>query len=271
MSTNSVSSSNQGVSYVNNAMNGIDFSKYPELAQKLALINQARLSLIESKVLTTSQEAQGAFLTGSIEGGFDSAFDTAAFGAAEAGMGVMQMGAAGYQVKAAGENIAGIHTLEGNKDADFEKFESQNTAQNNSIVPHNVDAPVPGASAPIPLEGGQGAILHADEAGEPDTSLKGKIGSRKEILSKYELELEKVRAENNRQSNGFGQMLQTSAQLGQLPAQALQATSGTNQTKQQVMNNNYSTVQSAGQTALQTAQKAQEFDPYAQNVASSRG
>jgi hypothetical protein len=268
MSTNSVSSSNVG----NNAVNyidSIDLSKYPELAQKVAAMNQVGLNYIESLVLETTQQAQGAFLSASIGGGFDSSNETTLFGGVEAGMGIVQAGAAGYQIKKTADNISDISKLQENTNAARAELASQAKSEGNSITQvKDVDTSLQSST------GDQISVQEEDPgaAGESPSSFKKsgiKLKSEKEIDRDHETEMEKIRSANAGAQN-TAQLIQSGSQLLQFPAQAAQANSQVAQTKQSAMNNNFSAAQSAAQSANQTLQQGLQLDPFAQNVASSR-
>src|SRR5580698_6761281 len=109
MSTNSASNvGNNAVNYIDD----IDLSKYPKLAQKIAVMNQIGVNRVEALILETTQQAQGAFMSASIGGGFDSASETAALGGLQAGMGLVEAGAAGYQIKKTADHISAISGLQ---------------------------------------------------------------------------------------------------------------------------------------------------------------
>ena len=271
--TTSNTNTPNGGSNIVNWVNSIDLSKYPELAQKVAAMNQVGLNYVESLILNAMQEAQSTFLNGSIDGGFGSAQSTIVYGGFEAGMGIAQAGAAGYQVKAAGENFSEIKGLETDRETERAGLIEAKKAEGASLEmqdPHSITDEDDSMD-----EGENLRAVREDEQIKPaktgETYKKNGIdlSSQEEIRSKYDLKLEKAKAANNKQS-AIGQIIQATAQFAQFPAQMAQANSQVGQTKQQAMNNNFSTAASATQAANQTLQSILQFDPYAQNVASSR-
>ena len=259
MSTNPVPSGNP-VSAAAAYMNSIDLLKYPELAQQIASVNQVKLNDVETMVLMASQAAQAKFLSSTVESGFSSASNTIASGAFLAGAGLAAVGASGFQIKASGSNMADISAAQTEKQDAMAALNSQKNAEENSIEllrPKN-----------------DGVELQDMATLKPKTSgsfkANGiKLKSEKDILSDLETKVEMARIKSNDIQN-TGTLIQTLGQLLQFPSQVAQANSQVAQMQQQVMNNNYSAAQGSAQPANQTLQQILQFDPYAQNVASSR-
>jgi len=260
---------NQGGCPIVNWIDSIDLSKYPELAQKVAAMNQIGLTLSENYVLQETMQAAGKFIVGSVDAGFDSAQATFVYGATEAGMGAAQAGGGFVQVKGSLQNIADIKGLQNETDRAMSTLDNESKAEENSLKTVDTANTEAGLNAPI------GDGINAEEeisVGDKKEDFKEngvKLKSKKEIISRHETELERLRGINTAE-NSKGQILQNLSQTGQFIGQNAQANSQIAQMKQQVMNSNYSATQASAQSANQTLQQALQFDPYAQNVASSR-
>jgi hypothetical protein len=274
MST-TTSVNNQGGSTIVKWINSIDLSKYPELAQKIAAMNQIGLTLSENELLQETMAAQGKFIRESVSSGFESAFATTMYGVAEAAIGVGQAAAGGWQVKSAIQNASQISKLQNDTNAELLNLKSEANGEANSLIPGHVDegTELQDFSNATSRQPGTTTI-----ATEMTTAPNGngtykedgiKLKTEKQILSEHEAELERLKALNTKETS-IGQILQSLSQTGQLWAQSAQSNAQIAQMKQQVMNNNYSSAQASAQTASQTLQQALQFDPYAQNVASTR-
>src|SRR5690349_5592710 len=196
-STSNTNSQNGGSNIVN-WVNSIDLSKYPELAQKVAAMNQVGLNYVESLILDAMQQAQSTFLNGSVEGGFGSAASTRGYGIAEALMGVAQAGAAGYQVKAAGDNFNDIRGLETDRQTELD-----NLAETKNAEGANLEMQDPNSVTDDEESMGEGENLQARKIdGDPKSPTTGEtyeenginLQSRKEIQSRYDIKLEEAKA-----------------------------------------------------------------------------
>lgn len=258
--------STTNTSNIVNWINSIDLSKYPQLAQRVAAMNQIGLALTENYVLAETMQAQGKFIEGSVDSGFKSAMSTFIYGGAEAGMGLGQAAAGGIQVFTSLRNAGEISELQGATQEELANLDKEATTDH--ITPEDPENDVNS----IPLEEQkQGNSLRADEfpANGVNENKPAPAKTKEQILSRHKTDLAALKKKHEKDA-AFAQIVQYGSQVGQLLAQGAQANAQVAQMQQQVMNNNYSTAQSAGQTANQTLQQILQFDPYAQNVASSR-
>jgi flagellar biosynthesis GTPase FlhF len=252
--------SNQGGSNVVNWIDSIDLSKYPELAQRVAVMNQIGLSLTESDILAQTMEAQGKFMAGSVLAGFGSAGSTLGYGIAEAAIGAGQAGASGTQVYSSIGNIKDLKALGAGTNTALSDLKSLKTSNTLTITEDNElqDATKDTTTTTATNER---AIAKEEKPDLPT--------SRKEILNRHKNE-QAILEQNQEGTKSKAQIINAMSQSGQIFAQNAQGNSQVYQMQQQVMNSNFSTTQAAGQTSSDTLRKTLEFDPYAQNVASSR-
>lgn len=264
MSTNSNPTNNSGGSNVVNWIDSIDLSKYPQLAQRVAAMNQVGLTLVENYVLAETMEAQGSFMVGGVDAGFSSANSTFLYGTAEGLMGIGQAASAGMTVGSSIQNLKEISGLQKETGAALQELKSTKNATDN-IIPENAE------DTELSTLHGNGSSINANEEDNKVNNEKKPDPARteKQILSEHETKLEALKSKNTA-ATSKAQIVQSLSQTGQLLAQGAQSNSQIAQMEQQVMNNNFSAAQAAGQTANQTLNQVLQFDPYAQNVASSR-
>jgi len=235
-----------------------DLLKYPELAQRIASVNQVALGYLQNALVQATMEEQKASIQGATSSGFGSAIATTAIGAVE-GVGGGINGAGGvYGIKAAVETTGEINKVTETATQALEEFRSTNTKQNIQLLGDDETAGVtpPGAS---------GTVHAANETTAAAAPKPDSVKTISEIVSEKDAKIEELKSKTN-ETSSKATLFQNAAQAGQFFSQAAQASSKTWDVNQQMLNSSSGTAQSTTQSANQIVQMIAGIDFQRQNV-----
>lgn len=262
-----VNATGAGGNSVVNAVDNLNLSAYPQLAQMIAAMNMQGYDTTIQQLLSQLQEAEAATIVSTVNTGYGNAHSTLLTGVMQAGVGAGGTLAAGVQLTETVGNFSTYSTEETRIKNQIADIDGQLKSQQNSMVVTNPNNAVNDLNA-------AGTNIQATEVGAPTTNTQ--------TLPKEELERQRATLEQDHKSNGAKfkanntkansryQMLQTATQLLQLPEQGAQSAGQAYNTQNQVTQTAYSSQNQAAQSSTQALNQVLQFDAYAQNVASSR-
>lgn len=247
------------------AIDSMDLLKYPMLAQMVTAINQQGLNNVLGDLLMALQQNESATLATTIQSGYENASAQTLYGGLEAGMGAVQAGAAGWNVKSSIEQGNDMSTAYNERSNALAENTNKRNALKNSIIParpandlHNLSGHGINVEENNPQPP---AVLKADE--------KTLDFDRDDIEAKFKTDKENVKI-NSTKSSSVSDIIRSGGQLLQLPIQAAQGHAQVASMQQAVSQSAYTAQDAVRQSANQTLQGILQVDVYAQNVASSR-
>lgn len=247
-------------------LNNIDWTKYPQLMQKVVSAFMVQMSDTLNKLREVISLAQAKTSIAQLKFGFEAASSIQTSGLIQSGTGAFQVGGGGYQVKAAFNTAGEMGALRTAFEENNTSLDSQINSANTSIEP-----------VPVMNEVGEDGIVvqvqRVDDVPPPFSQERVDVDAlhaQKNVLrDKYTTDREDI-SHNHQKHYGIGQALSGLGGLLHMMDGGAQAQKASNDAANGSFEHNYQTQEATRNSVNQTVDKLLNIDMYAVNVASSR-
>lgn len=247
------------------ALNSIDWTKFPQLMQKVVSAFMVQMSDTLNKLREAVLLAQSKISTSQLKFGFDAADSQRASGFIQSGVGASQIGGGAYQVNAAFTTAGEMSALRTAFEEDQASLDSQINSANTSIEP------VPVMNE-VEEEGIVIQVQQVDDVPPPVSQEQVDVDAlhaQKNVLKdKYNTDREDIN-HNHQKHYGIGQILSALGGLLHMIDGSAQAQKASNDAANGSFEHNYQTQEATRNSINQTLDKLL-IDVNAVNVASSR-
>lgn len=245
----------------------VDWTKYPQLMQKVVSAFMVQMSDTLNKLREVISLAQAKTSVAQLKFGFDAASSMQTSGLIQSGTGAFQVGGGGYQVKAAFNTAGEMSALRTAFEENHASLDSQINSASAFIEP------VPAMNE---VEE-DGMVIQVQQVNSvPQTPVSQErvdvdaLRTRKGVLDREHANNREDINHNHQKHYGIGQALSGLGGLLHMIDGATQAQKASNDAANTTFEHNHQTQEATQSSINQTVDKILNIDMYAVNVASSR-
>ena len=245
----------------------VDWTKYPQLMQKVVSAFMVQMSDTLNKLREVISLAQAKTSVAQLKFGFDAASSMQTSGLIQSGTGVFQVGGGGYPVKAAFNTAGEMRALRTAFEENHASLDSQINSASAFIEP------VPAMNE---VEE-DGMVIQVQQVNSvPQTPVSQErvdvdaLRTRKGVLDREHANNREDINHNHQKHYGIGQALSGLGGLLHMIDGATQAQKASNDAANGTFEHNHQTQEATQSSINQTVDKLLNIDMYAVNVASSR-